>query len=194
MRTALAELEEGELIEKALAGQAECFMVLVDRHIGAVKKCLRSILRNQSDAEDALQEVLLKVWRHLSTFRAESSFRTWITRVAINEAVMLCRRERAKPPLLMLPDANILASSGEGVDRSLIRKEVAHAVRRAVVGLPSKYRQALILRDLNQLSVRETAERLHASVPATKTRIFRGRLMLSAALRISANPESLRAA
>ena len=108
MRTALAELEEGELIEKALAGQAECW--------------------------------------------AESSFRTWITRVAINEAVMLCRRERAKPPFLMLPDGNVLACSGEGVDRSLIRKEVARAVGRAMVGLPSNYRQALILRDLNQLS------------------------------------------
>lgn len=92
MRTALAELEEGELIEKALAGQAECW--------------------------------------------AESSFRTWITRVAINEAVMLCRRERAKPPFLMLPDGNVLACSGEGVDRSLIRKEVARAVRRAMGGAP----------------------------------------------------------
>ena len=194
MRTPLAEMEDCELIEMALDGHAECFRILMDRHIGVVKRRLGGMLRNQSDAEDVLQEVLLKVWRHLSTFRAESSFRTWITRVAINEALMLHRREHAKPHCRELPDLQVLACSGERVDQSLIRDERAQAVRRAVVGLPPMYRQALILRDLNQLSLQETARRLHVSVPAVKTRIFRGRLLLSAALQRSGNTELLRAA
>ena len=194
MRTPLAELEDCALIEMALGGQAECFRILMDRHIGAVKRCLGGMLRNPSDAEDVLQEVLLKVWRGLSTFRAESSFRTWVTRVAINEALMLYRRDQAKPPCQELPDLSVLACSEEPVDQALIRDERAQAVRRAVVGLPQMYRQALILRELDQLSLQETARRLHASVPAVKTRVFRGRLMLSAALQRSGNTELLRAA
>ena len=89
--------------------------------------------------------------------RLESSFRTWITRVAVNGASMLYRRDQAKPPRQGLPDLNVLACSDERVDHSHIRDDRAQAVRQAVVGLPPKDRQALILR-----------------VPALKERDFLG--------------------
>lgn len=86
MTPPLASFEDSVLIKLALAGQSECFTVLMDRHIVSVKRCIGSMVRSAADAEDLVQDVVLKVWRHLSTFRPESSFRTWLTRVAINEA------------------------------------------------------------------------------------------------------------
>ncbi len=96
MTSPLTDFDDGTLIKLALAGQAECFTVLMDRHLIAVRRRLHSMVRNASDADDLLQEVLLKVWRRLSTFRSESSFRTWMTRVAMNEALQLYRREQRR--------------------------------------------------------------------------------------------------
>src|SRR5271169_2908119 len=83
----LATFEDSALIKLALEGQTECFTVLTNRHLPAVRRRIASIVPNTTDADDLLQEVLLKVWRHLSTFRSESTFRTWMTRVAINVAL-----------------------------------------------------------------------------------------------------------
>src|ERR1700692_2986063 len=94
MTPSLVTLEDNTLIKMALAGQTECFTVLMDRHLFIVKKTILSMVRNATDADDLIQEVLLKVWRNLSTFRSEARFRPWMTQVAINEALQLYRRER----------------------------------------------------------------------------------------------------
>jgi len=186
MSPALAAVEDSALIEMALAGQSECFTLLMDRHLGAVRRRVRSMVRSAADLEDLLQEVLLKVWLHLSTFRSESSFRTWMTRVAINEALQANRREQCRPPCSQeLRDLDTFASPVESPYRSLARTETIQAVRNAVMKLPAKYRQVLILRDLDQLNTIETAQSLQESVPAVKTRLQRARLMLLARLRRS---------
>jgi RNA polymerase sigma-70 factor (ECF subfamily) len=178
----LGTFEDSALIKMVLAGQTECFAVLMNRHLPAVKRRIRTIVQNSTDTEDVVQEVLLKVWSHLSTFRAESSFRTWMTRVATNEALQSYRRERRGPICQTLVDLNTFASPNESPLQSLARTETRRVVRNAVVGLPAKYRQVVILREFEQLSVRETAESLTTSVPSVKTRLFRSRLMLLAAL------------
>ena len=178
MTPPLASFEDSVLIELALAGQSECFTVLMDRHLVAVKRCIGSMVRNAADSEDLVQEVLLKVWRHLSTFRSQSSFRTWMTRVAINEALQSYRRERRRPICQALADFDTFASSNESPLQSLTRAETTQVVRKAVVDLPAKYRQVLILREFEQLSVGEIAQSLHSSIPAVKTQLFRARLML----------------
>src|ERR1700719_5426597 len=106
MTRPLARFEDSTLIKLALEGQTECFAVLMDRHLIAVRKRIASMIGNATDAEDLLQEVLLKVWSHLSTFRSESSFRTWMTRVAINEALQSYRRERRSPISQTVGDLN----------------------------------------------------------------------------------------
>jgi RNA polymerase sigma-70 factor (ECF subfamily) len=185
MTPPLASFEDSVLIELALAGQSECFTVLMDRHLVAVRKCIRSMVRSAADAEDLVQEVVLKVWRHLSTFRSESSFRTWLTRVAINEALQSYRRERSKPRCQAPGDFDALASHAESPYQSYARIEMAQAVHGAVAKLPAKYRQVLTLRDLEELSAQETALRLRSSIPTVKSRLFRARLMLLATLRRS---------
>jgi RNA polymerase sigma-70 factor (ECF subfamily) len=178
MTPPLASLEDSTLIKLALEGHAECFTVLMDRHLVAVRRRIGSMVRNATDADDIIQEVLLKVWRHLSTFRAESSFRTWMTRVAINEAMQSYRRQRSTPHCQAPGDLDAFASPSESPLQSLARVEVARAVRSAVVRLPAKYRQVLILRDFEELGVRETAYWLQSSIATVKTRLFRARHML----------------
>ena len=143
------------------------------------------MVQNPADAEDVLQEVSLKVWRRLSTFRSESSFRTWMTRVAINEALQSFRQEQRRPLCQALENLESVASSDESPYQSFSRVETTRAVRRAVAELPAKHRDVLILRDLRELSARETAQSLESTVPAVKTRLFRARLMLLAAVQRS---------
>jgi len=185
MAVVLSAFEDSTLIQLALVGQTECFTVLMNRHLPAVKRRIRSIVPNTTDAEDVLQMVLLKAWRHLSTFRSESSFRTWMTRVATNEALQSCRRLQASPICRALHDLDAFASSSESPLHSLTRAETAQVVRKAVVDLPVKYRQILILREFEQLSAREIAQSLQSSIPMVKTPLFRARLMLLAALQRS---------
>jgi RNA polymerase sigma-70 factor (ECF subfamily) len=185
MTSPLATFEDSILIKLALAGQAESFAVLMDRHSAAVRRRIGSMVRNATDVEDLLQEVFLKVWRHLSTFRSESSFRTWMISVAVNEVLQSHRREQRWRWSQTQRDLDTLTSTCESPHQSLTRSEATHAVRSAVVGLPEKYRQVLILRDLEELSLRETAQWLQSSIPAVKTRLFRARHMLLAALRKS---------
>ena len=182
MSQPLAVLDEATLIKKTLAGETEYFGILIDRHMVALKKCVGSMVRNGADADDLLQSVLLKVWRRLSTFRSESSFRTWMTRVAINEVLQSYRRDQRDPLLQSGGELEDLSSCDESPQRRLLRVEVTNTVRGAVAVLPEMYRKVLILRDLEEFSTEETAKSLRATVPAVKTRLFRARLMLSAAL------------
>jgi RNA polymerase sigma-70 factor (ECF subfamily) len=179
MRTTYAD---SALIRLALAGDPECFNILMDRHIGGVRRRLSSLVRNAADADDVLQEVRLKVWRRLSTYRSESSFRTWMTRVAINEAMQLYRSERRRPLSILPADFDAVSSADDSPYHALARSETTRAVRNAVAELPPAYSQVVILRDFNELSTRETAQRLRSSISAVKSRHFRARAMLVAAL------------
>src|SRR5580658_3001360 len=184
----LGALEDSTLIALALAGQNECFAELVDRHRAPVRRRIASMVRNPADADDVLQDTLLKVWSRLSTFRSESSFRTWMTRVAINEALQAYRRGQRRPLCQPLGDLDAVDSQSESPHQYLARVEVTQAVRGAVVRLGPKDKQVLILRDLQQFTERETAQCLHSSIPAVKTRLFRARLTLRAELQRSEIP------
>lgn len=185
MTPPIATLEDSHLIKLALEGEPECVGALMDRHLIVIKKCVRSMVRNQADADDLVQDVVLRVWRRLATFRFESSFRTWMTRVAINEVLQLYRRDQREPIYRAPSEFTSIASSADSPHQSLARVEEIRAVRSAVVELPAKYSRVLILRDLEELSVRETAQRLQSTIPAVKTRLFRARRMLLVVLQRS---------
>jgi RNA polymerase sigma-70 factor (ECF subfamily) len=182
LRTIATPLDDNTLIKMALAGETECFAVLMDRHMDALKRCIGSMVRDRTDADDLVQDVLLRVWCRLSTFRSEASFRTWMTRVAINEVLQSYRRERRNPLVQIRGKLDGLASTDESPHRCFIRREATAVVRDALARLPEKYRKVLILRDLEQLTTEEAARSLEETVAAVKTRLFRARLMLAAAL------------
>jgi RNA polymerase sigma factor (sigma-70 family) len=117
------------LITMAIGGRSECFSVLVSRHLSAVKNHVRAMVPNEPDQEDILQDVLLKVWRHLADFRAECNFRTWMTKIAINEVRQWYRRRCARPEFQPLEDSGRVSSMQDSPEKRLIRNEAADAVR-----------------------------------------------------------------
>ena len=192
--TTITKLDDSALIKLALQGQVECFSALMDRHLTAVRRRILSMLHNADNADDLLQEVQFRVWRNLSTFRAESAFRTWIIRVATNEVLQSFRREKRRAVFQPLIDMDVLPAGSESPHQSAVRAETAEVVRRAVSNLPPKYRQVLILRDLREFTDRETAQSLELSIPAVKSRLLRARVKLLTALRRSTNQGLARAA
>ena len=151
----------------------------------ALKRHLRFKISNDADLEDVLQEVLLKVWRHLNQFRSESNVRTWMTQVAINEARQSYRRNKYMSFCQPLDDSREITSPSELPDQEVILAEAAADLHRAVSQLPEKYRDVVIVRHLKEISIKETAKVLQMTPAATKSRLFRALLMLSTSMRSS---------
>jgi RNA polymerase sigma-70 factor (ECF subfamily) len=185
MTQPLTTFEDNTLIKMALNGQSECFSILTERHFSFVRRRLTQMVDNTADADDLMQEVLFKVWRFLSEFRFESSFRTWMTRIAINEALQLYRRKKHHSCCQQVADLDDLVSTADSPHQWLTRADTSQTVRNALARLPEKYRQVIICHEFDQLSLRETAKSLSASVPAVKSRLFRAKLLLSHSLKRS---------
>jgi RNA polymerase sigma-70 factor (ECF subfamily) len=176
------KLKDNALVELALAGQTDCFSDLMNRHAAAVRNCLSRLLQNRSDLDDVVQDTFTKAWARLSTFRFEASFRTWLISVALNEALALYRQRKYRLSWPVIVNLEALPSKCESPYQSFARIEARFRVRTAVQKLPRKYRDVLVLCDLEQLTIRETAKRMNASIPLVKTRLFRARRMLAVAL------------
>ena len=182
MSPSLAAFEDSALIKLAQAGQTECFRVLIDRHLVTVKRRIGAMVRNTTDVDDLFQEVLFKVWRHLSTFRSQSSFRTWMTRVAINEALQFYRMANRVPHVHDRTELAELTSPSESPFQACVRAELTERLKAAVERLPAKHKQVVFLHNLQELSLQETAQELQATTPAVKTQLFRAKAALSKVL------------
>jgi RNA polymerase sigma-70 factor, ECF subfamily len=178
----VAAPDDSELINLVLTGNAECFRVLMDRHLAAVRGRIRGMTRCTSDADDIMQEVQLKIWRHLVSYRSEASFRTWMTRVAINEALQFYRKANRLPLVHDHTELAELTSPSESPLEACLRAELTKRLKAAVERLPAKHKQAVVLHKFKELSVEETAQELHATTPAVKTHLFRAKAALSKAL------------
>ena len=174
--------DDSALINLVLSGHAECFGVLMDRHLAAVRRRIRGITQSISDADDIMQEVQLKVWRRLGSFRSEASFRTWMTRVAINEALQFYRKANRIPLVHDRTELAGLTSPSESPLQACVRAELTERLNAAVERLPAKHKQVVILHNLQELSLQETAQELQATTPAVKTRLFRAKTTLYKAL------------
>lgn len=178
---------EAELISRILAGEKELYHDLIAPYERMVYVSVFSLLRNEEEAEDCAQEAFLKAYRHLSKFKGESKFGSWLVRVAINEAKMQLRKMR--PELYESLDKSLDHEDGEYVPQTfgdwreipsevLERKEVAQVLRKGIDRLPEIYRQVFILRDIQGLSVTETSKLLEVNETVVKTRLLRARLQL----------------
>ncbi len=178
---------EKKLVEEVLAGNVERFYELVRPCERLVYLAAQEILQNEADAEEVAQEAVLKSFRNLRLFRGESKFSTWLYRITVNEARMRLRKRRevSLDELMAEDDAQEttyaplqLADWREIPGQALEQRELQEQLATAVASLPDKYREVLILRDINGLSIAETAEALTLSLPNVKTRLLRARLML----------------
>ena len=189
------ELSEGSLIRRTVEGQADAFCELVLPYQRAIFVAAYAVLQNEADAEDVTQDAVLSAFTKLSKFRGESKFATWFYRIGINASLMKLRSNRRHPQTsldepsrndigdtVLLPRE--LADWATPADE-LQKKELRRTVLQAVASLHPKYRAVLILRDLRQFTIAQTAKRLGVSKVAVKTRLFRARLQMRNALESS---------
>jgi RNA polymerase sigma-70 factor (ECF subfamily) len=178
---------ERELIERVLAGEKELFYELIRPCERGVFLAAASILGNDADAEDAAQEAFLKAYRNLARFRQESKFSTWLIQIAINNARMKLRKDRRHKCAAI--DVGQETSEGDYIptdfadwreipSAALEQSELREAMNKALTSLPEKYRTVLILRDVQQMSIAETAKALGISEENVKTRTSRARLQM----------------
>jgi RNA polymerase sigma-70 factor (ECF subfamily) len=185
-----AEPNDEELAASAAEGDEIAFEELVARYRGRVYRLARRLTGEDGDAQDALQETFLQVYRKLASFRGASRFSTWLYRVATNAALMQ-RRARSRRPGESL-DAYLPRFDASGthaetpeqlraachVDEQLDRKRLAEKARLGIERLPDHYREAFVLRDLEELETAEVAEVLDLEPATVRQRVHRARLML----------------
>jgi len=181
---------EAECIRRILDGEAYLFHSLFQPCEKSVYFLLLSLLRNEAEAEDAAQETAVKVYRNLRLFRGESRFRTWVLSIARNEGLARLRKlqNRREDSLdAITEDAGdftpaILTSWREIPAEELERQELRRMLREAIEGLPEIYRNVILLRDIEEMDVRETAAALGISEAAVKVRLHRARALLQRTL------------
>jgi RNA polymerase sigma-70 factor (ECF subfamily) len=195
--TGINKDSDGVLVAAAKRGDAQAFEGLVFRHEQRVLATAKRITNNREDAEDVAQESFHKAFLHLNNFQEKSRFSTWLTRIAMNEALMLLRRRRGGLEVLPeSPDDGVKSGSEAFVDQSpnpeesCWRRERTELLAEAINRLGPKVRSTILLRDIEERSAEETAQILGTSTSAVKGRVFHGRRKL----RTTLNPGFLRGA
>jgi len=177
---------EQQLIARVQHGHNEDFYELVRPYERRLYAAAIAILRNQADAEEVVQEAMLKALSHMRQFRAEARFSTWLIQITVNEALMRKRRERTVAMEAIEDNRDEeggyaprdFADWREIPSEALERKEVRVKLAQALASLDRKYREVFVLRDVEHLNIEETAEALGISIASVKTRLLRARLML----------------
>jgi len=182
---------EAALIRRVCEGDKEAFFTLVQPCERGVFAAAMSILNNPADAEEVAQEAILKAFSALPKFRGEAKFSTWLIQITINEARLKVRKDRKH--LYESVDDQPADENGDYFPKDfadwreipseeLQRKELREALKRALASLPQRYREVLILRDVQHLSIQETAQVLGIKEGCVKTRLLRARLQMRDAL------------
>ena len=173
------------LVTATKRGDTRAFDELVLRHKQRVLAVAQRITNNREDAEDVAQESFHKAFVHLDAFHEKSLFSTWLTRIAMNEALMLLRRRRMVFETIPENPENGAKSSlepfvdrGPNPEESCWRRERKQLLTKAINRLDPKVRRTILLRDIEERSVKETAQILGASISAVKARVFQGRRRL----------------
>lgn len=184
--TAPGGTEEIELVRRALARDEAAVRAIIKANNRRLYRLARGILRNDSEAEDVVQETYVRAFTHLAEFRGDSGLATWLSRIAINEALGRLRRERPRIALSALPDGALeaeiiqfpLPTAPDDPERSMAQREIQHVVEAAIDELPEAFRLVLITRVVEGMNVEETAELLGLRPETVKTRLHRARAML----------------
>jgi RNA polymerase sigma-70 factor, ECF subfamily len=186
MPAAISEFE-ADCIRRIVAGEKHLFHDLIRPCERSIYLLVFSLLKNEGEAEDAAQETAIKVYLNLHLFRGEAQFRTWVLSIARNEALGRLRKQgiRREESLDAATDDQtgdytpaILTSWREVPADALEQKELGALLRKAIEGLPEIYRNIVLLRDIEELDIRETAAVLGISEGAVKVRLHRARAML----------------
>jgi RNA polymerase sigma-70 factor (ECF subfamily) len=181
----MKRVDDQTLVERTVEGDVPSFEELVSRYENKVYRLAIKLTRNETLAEEVMQEVFLRVYEKLHTFRGESAFSSWLYRIAANVCFAKLKSER-KHEHSDLDDELAQVESGgtvgdpwmETPDRAVLSDEAMRLINAAIERLPEDFRVVLILRDVENLSNEEVARILDLSVPAVKSRLHRARLAM----------------
>lgn len=185
-------LSDGELISRMRQGDRAAFATVIRRHNRRLYRVARSVVRDDSEAEDVVQEAYVRAFANLDRFRGEARLATWLTRIALNEALDRLRRRRPQVALAAVDEAAnrsedtfmsmFTGSVTADPERAASRTEIRRLVERAVDALPAPFRTVFVLREIEGMSIEETAAELDLKPETVKTRLHRARRQLRVAL------------
>ena len=179
----LQALPDEQVVVRVLAGETELFEILMRRYNQRLYRVARAILFDDAEAEDVMQDAYVRAWSHLEQFAGRSSFATWLTRIAVHEALARARRGRRMVQIEDLSprteeSMKPLSPAEAGPEQRAIQRDLRNALEIAMGALPESFRTVLMLRDVEGLSTAETAECLGIGEPLVKTRLHRARAAL----------------
>ena len=185
-QTIPAAAGDAELVRRALIRDETAVRAIIKANNRRLYRLARCILRNDGEAEDVVQETYVRAFTHLADFRGDSSLSTWLSRIAMNEALGRLRRRRASVELSSLPQGALeaqiiqfpLMSAAGDPEQSMAQREIQHVVEAAIDELPEPFRMVFITRVVEGMNVEETAEILDLKPETVKTRLHRAHAML----------------
>ena len=176
---------DADLVRRARARDETAVRTIMQSNNRRLYRLARGILRNDGEAEDVVQETYVRAFTHLDQFQGDSSLSTWLSRIAINEALGRLRRQRPSVEWTSLPQGTIEAqiiqfplASADDPEKSMAQREIQHVVEHAIDELPEAFRIVFITRVIEGMNVEETAEILGLKPETVKTRLHRARNML----------------
>jgi len=175
-----------EVVDRVLTGETALYEIIMRRYNQRLYRVIRAILRDDAESEDVMQDAYVRAYQHLDQFERRAPFSTWLTRIAIHEALARVRM-RKRIDQLDLSDqeggspATPMDSSADP-EQNTSQSEVTQMLEQAILGLPDDYRSVLMLRDIEELSTAETAAALGITEQNVKVRLFRGRAMVRKSL------------
>jgi len=191
-------LSDEEVVRRVLDGETALFELIMRRYNQRLYRVARAILRDDSEAEDVMQDAYVRAYGHLSQFAGRSQFATWLTRIAIHEALARVQRRKKTDQLGANKwndgegEMNI-AATALNPEEQLSASELGRALESAILSIPEQYRLVLMMRDVEQLSTSETATALDLSEENVKVRLHRARAIVRKNLFAQVGSEAPRA-
>lgn len=181
---------DADLADRSARGDQAAFEMVMRRHNTRLFRVARSILKHDEEAEDALQDAYLHAYRHMGDFRGSAQLGTWLTRIVINQALMNVRRQKRDQVLVSFDDRRTPADRETGMPDTIsesppdatLRAETRQLLERRIDELPLAFRTVFVMREVEEMTVEETAHCLEIPEATVRTRLFRARALLREAL------------
>jgi RNA polymerase sigma-70 factor (ECF subfamily) len=180
-------LSDEEVVARVLAGETGMFEIVMRRHNQRLYRVARAILRNDGEAEDVMQDAYVRAYEHLDQFAGRAKFSTWLTRIAVHEALARQRRGNRYQELAPMSEQegnpmDTLASLAPDPEQQASTSEVRRLLEEAIENLPDDYRTIFVLRDMEEMTTTEAADVLEISEANVKVRLYRARALLRKSL------------
>jgi RNA polymerase sigma-70 factor (ECF subfamily) len=185
-------ITDAELAQRVASGDRHAFELLMRRHNQSLYRTARSIVHDDAEAEDVLQDAYLLAYRGIDKFRGDAKLSTWLTRIVVNEAIARSRKSSRRAEIIRLDgesqagdaesEADMTESAGEQPERSALRAEARRLLERKIDELPNAFRTVFMLRAIEEMTVEEVALCLDIPEATVRTRFFRARSLLRESL------------